>query len=231
MMFPKDHVLLGLPVREAQRLLEQIGPASTTRKAFCDAVAHHAHRRKGPAARGPALEQAEGFWDEALKEGLLGSERDSGGIETFHLTTSGLAAANATIGSGYTRQAAEAAVAGFLERCAQLEDPASIYPYRVEGALAFGSYITGKERVVDVDIIVQLVPRHATPEERRAAELRYIEDWEAKGHHVPWNAEFGWVQEQTLVFLRNRSRILSFVAFTDAHVALARRGPHDTIYP
>ena len=61
----------------------------------------------------------------------------------------------------FTRKAADKALTDFLFRCSQLETNKD-FLYKVKKALLFGSMLTDKQKVGDVDIAIELVYKDQT---------------------------------------------------------------------
>jgi type IV secretory pathway protease TraF len=168
--------------------------------------------------------QAAALWDALVAHGLLVQTTPS---EPVGLSEEASRIRNATLGKGYTSQAAQKALTGSLQRCQQLDQPGSIYPYRVATAVLFGSHLEGRAVVGDVDVAVDLVPRLEGDAFMASLEA-FMHQREQEGRSVPW-WDLGWPLKQTETYLKARSRILSLHRLhLDRKVALA--GPHRVVY-
>lgn len=229
MRLARDAQIGGWPVAKAKAALRSMGSV-VNRERFVHKMGKQAARQG--KSRQDAEDDAGRFWDALVAEALLVPHPDHPGTYYYQTSERALALAGATLGAGHSRAAAEKALAGFIERAKQLEDPNSKYPFRVGFALLFGSFAAGKEVVGDVDLWVKLVPRFNDDKEHDRAIKRFIETMEEEGCVVPGGiGQIFWPFEQTRKFLRNRSRILSFVSDDDSHLALALKGPHRVVYP
>jgi predicted nucleotidyltransferase len=77
------------------------------------------------------------------------------------------------------------------------------YLYRVQRVVLFGSMLSTQETVSDIDVAVELQPKHANPEEYLAAIRARVEETIRRLDSMSWlRGEIGWS-------LQSRSRDLS----------------------
>ncbi len=85
------------------------------------------------------------------------------------------------------------------------------FAYRVAKAVVFGSYLSEKERINDIDVAIALAPREKDRQAQNHLEDQRIRDARRSGrefHNIP--DEMFWPQHEVLLFLKARSRALSF---------------------
>ena len=80
--------------------------------------------------------------------------------QSWENTTAGNA--NASAGPKSPRTSAEKQLKGLLHRAAAVNGNAQ-YAYIVKRISIFGSYLSDQERLSDVDVVIELQPRHTDP--------------------------------------------------------------------
>ncbi len=131
----------------------------------------------------------------------------------YELTLTGGALARASAGRPFNRKTAERALADFLDRCHQVRHRTE-YLYKVRRALLFGSMLTDKPKVGDVDLAVQLVPKDPA----HIAEASREQARRAAQHGRQFSSffeELTYSHLRVLRFLKSRSRILQLHEHTD----------------
>jgi predicted nucleotidyltransferase len=145
--------------------------------------------------------------------------RDQGLVEPtgragWGLTQAGVRFSVATAAKPVTRATAERALAQFLNRVRRAEqDPYFLArPIRV---VLYGSVLKPDvERLSDVDLAVQLVPKEADPERAQLLNQERVEELAARGHEFRNILEVAhcWHRE-TFKFLKGRSRVISLADY------------------
>jgi len=134
----------------------------------------------------------------------------------YHVTLAGAAFSMASAARPLTRQTAERNLAEFLDwvRAVNASKP---FAFRIRRVLVFGSYLTDQERINDVDVAIELVPRDDDPEKHQAANQSRIRAAYAAGRRFP-NVlnERLWPAQEVYLFLRSRSRVISLHPIWDA---------------
>ncbi len=147
------------------------------------------------------------------KLGYVEQKPDRDGDFTWGPTLKGGQLINASAMKPIKRASAEKAVAAFLGRCDELDiDP--YWLYRVKRVSVFGSYITDKERLGDLDLVVEL--------ERKNPET-FIEDSKRRSHEARMNGrafrniveELCWSEIEVKQFLRSGSKYLRMHELSD----------------
>ena len=134
----------------------------------------------------------------------------------YELTDEGMRFAQASAAAPLRRATAERKLHEFIARVEQINQ-SDEYAYRVARVVVFGSYLTDVERVNDIDLAVELVPRwdgfnvgiqHRKEQERvrlaprhRTRNALAVEQW-------PWREVF--------LFLKARDRAFSFHDMRDS---------------
>lgn len=149
---------------------------------------------------------------EALQaEGLIETSPHGG----WRVTQAGETMAVATAAKPVTRQTAERALTQFLERVEQVNhDP--YFLARVTRVALYGSMLRPEvERLSDVDLAVQLVPKETDSARLREVNEVRVEDLAAMGRRFSsfLEEQFCWFLE-TFRFLKGRSRVISLADYT-----------------
>jgi predicted nucleotidyltransferase len=155
--------------------------------------------------------EAEEFLSRLVKLGLL---EPSGHFATkdrpaYEVSNAGLAFANASAAKPINRKTANRALLDFMVRVQAL-NAGDEYPYRVESVVLFGSMLSDKERLGDVDLAVELL--RATNNNRdfdRRCNYRYslaANDLRRFRSDSDWMA---WPTVEIFRYLKSRSRSLS----------------------
>ena len=169
-----------------------------------------------PPGAGRALARA------LQKNGLI----EVTGPDRWTVTQTGRTMAAATAAAPVSRRTAERALAQFLARAARVNDD----PYflaRVDRLVLYGSMLRPEvERLSDVDLAVQLVPKEADSQRLRAANAERVEQLAIVGRQFRGflDQQFCWFLE-TFRFLKGRSRVISLADYT-VEKELVLAGPH-----
>jgi DNA-binding MarR family transcriptional regulator len=132
----------------------------------------------------------------------------------WEVTTQGAALALAKAGAPIKRKTADRIVADFLHRVEQV-NMSKDYAYRVARVVAFGSYVTDRPDLGDIDIAIELSGKWLSTQ------------WAAGGTYDSWTQPrrdaavkdgrqlssmvdyVNWPSTEVLLFLKNRSRAIS----------------------
>jgi hypothetical protein len=133
----------------------------------------------------------------------------------FELTSRGEAFASASAANPLFRKTAETLLQQFLERLDTVNSSPD-YVYRVESAVLFGSMLSEAERLGDVDIAIELLPKVAEEAEFRkwCDRRRYAAREQGKNFRSSSDWIF-WPREEIFEALRARSRTLSLHGIHD----------------
>lgn len=163
---------------------------------------------------------------EFMRAGFLEREKDG----RWQLTTEGIRLRGSTATKPILRRTAERLLDDLLQRIAALNaDPRFLA--RVEKAIVFGSYLSDKDRLGDVDVAVHLVPRSPDPKKHREANDRRVAEEEQKGRRFrSFLDQAFWWEQEAMLFLRNRSRGLSLQHYGPIRETV-EASPHSLIFP
>ena len=122
------------------------------------------------------------------------------------------------------RTTAESALAGFLERIQQANNNPD-FTYSVNKAIVFGSYLSSKDRLGDVDVAVELVGKIMEQESQSEANLKRAR---ASGRRFSSTLDMLlWANHEVKLFLKGRSRVLQLTEINNPAVT---SGPHEVIF-
>jgi predicted nucleotidyltransferase len=148
----------------------------------------------------------------------------------WSITRGGKALSSATAAPRVKRATAERALGGFLGRV----DYVNHRPFflaRVVEVVLFGSMLKSEvDRVSDVDLAVEIVPKESNPERARAINERRVLELELVGRSFRGflDRELFWYWE-AFRYLNGGSRVISLANLkSEAEIVLA--GPHQILY-
>ncbi len=186
----------GRSLREIRKLLRAVGVGSCRLAFFAKVL-------KVPVG------EAEQLVRRLERLGYLEVDSTLPGARRWKATPQGRRLASATAAPPVHRRTAERALQAFLAR-AQEVNQNPYFLYRVRTVVVFGSFLTGRPYLSDLDLAIQLESKEPDPSRRVAAELTRIEEEvEQRGRrfdNLP--AMYGWPQIEVLRFLRGRSRVI-----------------------
>lgn len=135
--------------------------------------------------------------------------------ECWILTDKGNQFALATAAKPIKRSTADKKVAEFLSRVKVVNsDP--YYLYKIVKVIVFGSYLSDKERINDVDLAVQFSPKVEDDEEFRELTLERTNEAIREGRIFSnFVEEVYWAKTEVKLFLKSRSRSLSLHSIGD----------------
>lgn len=144
----------------------------------------------------------------ALIEKLYVEAVDIPWAKPYQLTLNGGSLARASAGPMISRAKAESALKGFIERCHEVKGD-SRFLFKVDRAWLFGSMLTAKRVVSDVDIAVHIVPKDPDCANSADLWLKHAEVAERKGRRFSSILQrLGYPYDQVRLHLKARSRTL-----------------------
>jgi L-rhamnose mutarotase len=154
--------------------------------------------------------RAETLTSELLRLGYIEEELDSPhGSRSYRETQLGRRFSLASAARPLTRKTAERKLSEFVERVRSL-NANDYYLYRVHTVRVFGSYLTQRDRINDIDVAVELTPRESNHDRWWAAcQARSREACEKGRRFSNMTEEMFWPQQEVLLYLKNRSRAIS----------------------
>ena len=125
---------------------------------------------------------------------------------TFELTVKGAALAQASAAKPLLRSTVEVKLAELIDRMTQVNAD-DTFLYGVEEAFVYGSYLSAKDRLGDLDISLRLYRKETDGDRYMEAAKRSAR---ASGRHFgSYLDELGWPETQVMLFLKQRSRVYS----------------------
>lgn len=204
----------GVPVTAIRTLFRRAGLEGTLTAGFLRDILRVSEAKAGDLLRA------------FMKAGFLKPEK--GG--RWELTTAGIRLRGSTAAKPLLRQTAERLLDELSQRIAALnEDPRFLAS--VEKAIVFGSYVSGADRLGDVDVAVHLVPRSPDHKKHREANNRRVAEEEQKGRRFRSLLDQAfWWEHEAMLFLRNRRRSMSLQHYGSIR-EVVDASPHALIFP
>jgi predicted nucleotidyltransferase len=161
-----------------------------------------------------------------VRAGFLKRKRVS---NDWELTPEGIRLRAGTAAKPLRRSTADSLLENLLERIELLNgDPHFLA--RVEKAVVFGSYLSGAERLGDVDVAIRLIHREPDHEKHSEANSRRVAEEYRNGRRFSNIVEqLFWWNREAMLFLRNRKRGLSLHDYGSTKEILAAT-PHRVIF-
>ncbi len=161
-------------------------------------------------------EDAEALISELSRLGYVEETSVISGQQYYQKTLTGAAFSLASASQPLTRRTAQKKLAEFLERVRAVNANED-FVYRVQRVLVFGSYLTEKERINDIDVAIELISRYNDPDRRQAAmQARICQAYKAGRQFSSLMDELEWPDKEVLLFLKSRSRAISLHTTDDA---------------
>ena len=135
-------------------------------------------------------------------------------LKTWTTTQAAQTLASATAAKPITRRTADRVLGGLLARVDRVNGD-DRFLAKVTRVIVFGSYLRASvERLSDVDIAVELVPKESRRNKFRELNYRRVAQAARKGHRFSGilDRELWW-RSETLDFLKGRSRSISLVDY------------------
>ncbi len=133
----------------------------------------------------------------------------------WRLTVKGNGLAMASAARPLHRRTADQKLEQLLLRVSQVNAD-DYYLYKVARVGVFGSYLSEQERINDIDVAVDLVPRESDPTLFRTLLEARIEQARMSGRAFgSITGEMAWPQTEVMLCLKSRSRALSLHTFDD----------------
>jgi hypothetical protein len=158
---------------------------------------------------------AQALVDELVHLGFVQQASEFSDGPYWRMTQTGSTFSLATAAKPVRRQTADKAVSAFLQRVREVNNQPR-FLYQVAKVEVFGSYLTGTDRLGDVDLAVTLKPKESNANRREAIENDHIERAIAAGRRFQNIVDqLFWPQYEVLQYLKARSRVLSLHAPDD----------------
>lgn len=152
---------------------------------------------------------------------------DSGRPGYWNVSEKGLALASARASKPVTRATAERALAQLMERVVEV-NTSDRYVYRVSKLVVFGSYLSNRPDLGDVDVAYELKPRFSGEEFERRCNASSRRALRAGRQFKGFLDQLFWPNQEVVLFLKSRSRVLSLHSLEqDAQAVFS--GPHKVL--
>jgi hypothetical protein len=178
-------------------------------RGFLDREKYGWHLRSLADGLSLSMEAAQAVADDLVREGYAEIDADERDGSRYCNTIKGNALALASAAKPIKRATANRLVEGFLARVREI-NASDTYVYRVAKAVVFGSYLSDREDLGDVDIAVKLVPTDADRDVHvHRRQLRISAACQQGRRFGNFLEELDWPREEVLRYLKNRSRAIS----------------------
>ncbi len=215
MILSSEQTIAGLKATKVRALLHRLAPDLWT----ADDVAREMKVTRPAAMKLIAALHSAGYVEK--------TPRQPKGI--WRNTIAGNAVAISTAAKPIHRATGEERLAQFLERVRVLNADDK-WAYRVTKVVVFGSYLTTKSRLGDVDLAIQFKPRPQYRDQWAEVLLAQAETAARRGTRFSTFVDrLGWAQREAKRFLKSRSRALSLHDLETEQVRLDRI-PHRVLF-
>jgi predicted transcriptional regulator/predicted nucleotidyltransferase len=140
----------------------------------------------------------------------------SGNKEKYRVTLKGGSLSLASAATPIKRSTADLKLKEFMERV-QIVNSDDHYLFRVKKVIVFGSYLSDKDRINDIDFAVELLPKYDQEETLRRGQDQ-IEEARKRGRYfrIPESAsEMLYLEDRVVKYLKSRSRSISIHSVDD----------------
>lgn len=205
-------IIAGMPALQARHYLKKMGTSG---------------RAEWWLARNAKVAPKEAYKHlRALAKHGLSEVVEENGVRYWTATMEGRRVALASAALPLSRDTAKKKLREFLDRVRTVEKNDE-FVYRVKRAIVFGSYLSDAQKLSDIDIAVELVPRYSG-DEFRLRHSRSIKAAEKRGRAFrDWFEGLCWPQNEVFLFLKSRSRSLSLHGIEDPAWSASK---HKVIY-
>ena len=121
-----------------------------------------------------------------------------------------------------TRKTATRKLREFRERVREV-NANPYYLYKVKKVVLFGSYLTVRERINDIDVAIEVGPKHGSAEQEERNGWRRREARDQGKRFSNFTDEMFWPEIEVMKFLKSRSRAISLHRTSDGVLAQADR--------
>lgn len=213
MRIDSDQKIAGLPATQIRHLTRRIGG----RAVFASFVADVLEISE---------KEATSVLCQLRDEGYVESERH-GKTECWGLTVEGRALAMATAARPVKRSTAQRVLREFMARVHQVNRD-DYHLYRVTKVVVFGSYLGSEPELGDLDLAIELQPKHFDRDQQLALERERTRTASENGRHFGNVIEqLFWPQQEVRQFLKARKRTISLHSTDDE---ILKSAPHEVLY-
>jgi predicted nucleotidyltransferase len=213
MQIDSNTEIAGVPILEVRRFLRETRPSCCWSERWLTGILHLSDRRC-----------------KAVVAQLLGAgyiERSQTSEDGWQNTVKGNALASASAAKPLHRQSAQKKLDEFLDRVRLVNSLNCEFLCWVEEVVLFGSMLTRKMRLSDIDVSVRLERKLQGEAYTKAAALRTQLAIEKGRSFKSFIEELDWPEREVSLFLKNRSRAISMVRWNSDWLAAQT---HQVIY-
>lgn len=183
-------------------------PALMMRKLFREGCGRIWHESLVEQVLGVDFKTAKRIIRDLASEGYI-QKAEVSREEVYENSIKGNSLAMASAAKPIKRERAEKKLEEFLQRVKIVND-SDYFLYKVQTVVVFGSYLTGKEFLNDIDVAIKLVPRLEDREEFGKLSDERINDAHMGGRIFSNITEMiAWPQTEVRRYLKARSRVIS----------------------
>ena len=210
---PKSEIA-GHPALVVRALLRRIGDSSVD----TDFIAYHLDTDSERGHQAAEMLAAQGFLAE-----------DTGfahGGPHYETTLLGNSLALASAAKPLTRKTATRKFDEFMARVHEV-NANPYYLYKIKKVVLFGSYLTEREKVNDIDVAVEVGPKYEADEQKERDKQRRKAAQDQGRRFSNFVDEMFWPEIEVMKFLKSRSRAISLHRTSDG---ILEQTEHQVIY-
>lgn len=203
MFLDKTEKIIGIPILEVRKFLKGVGYSAFDVNRLISKFTLSGR-------------EAKALLGELIKRSLVRATSNDNGY--WELTIKGSAFTMASAAKPICRHTADRLVKEFLERIEVVNNNIG-YLFKVNTAVIFGSYLSDKEKINDIDIAIQLERKEKDFDKYRALKDQQITDEQLIGRVFrDYTYKLDWPEKKVRLFLKSRSRGLSFHPMEDLKI-------------
>ncbi len=149
------------------------------------------------------------FLKALIENELVAFEKESEGKNYYTITDKGSTLSKATARKPIFRSTADRLISKFINRLKTVRDK-DYYLFKVKKATIFGSYLSDTDRLSDIDIAIEIIPKEKNHDKHMKLVEKRLEDVQLKGRKFKTYLEaIFWPQTEVEQFLRAGSPSIS----------------------
>ncbi len=154
-------------------------------------------------------EKSKSFLKALIENELVTFEKESEGKNHYTITDKGNTLSKATARKPIFRSTADRLIKEFIIRIITIRDN-DYYLFKVKRATIFGSYMSNANRLSDIDINLEIIPKEKDSDKHMKLVEKRLEDVQLRGRHFKSYLEaIFWPQTEVEQFLRAGSPSIS----------------------
>lgn len=205
MRINSNEFLIGVPILKIRKLLSYTGGTEWNEKNLIEVVSSLLDLN---------VKESNNVVDGLIKEGYMEKVKHNSGQIVVN-TIKGNALAIASAAKPILKKTANRKMNEFLQRVKQVNSD-EYFLYKVKKVVVFGSYLGTNDKLSDIDIAIELIPKEENYD--RHFELERERAKEAKSQGRSFNTyidELFWPKLEVFRFLKSRSRSISLHDISD----------------